>query len=383
VLKLVYADVNATHPCSPSHLQAVWSELQDSQGNPSSIHASGRKSRRLVEQARRSISQCLGAKATEIIFTSCATESNNWVLHVLAHQLPPSSEKRKLVISASEHSSVRKKALELAGLGLCELVTVGVSSQGLIDREALLRAVDETCFCVSIIHVQNEVGSCNDVERLAQEVKEKNPHLWFHVDAVQALGKCSLEGYGASVIDSASFSAHKIGGLQGVGCLYKKAPRPLPPFLIGGGQEGGVRSGTHNVSGILSFGLRAAFLLENPGWLKGAREATAQLQERISKIPGCRIHVLCGESVGTVTNFCVRGISRERMLVAFEKAGVCVSAGSACSSGSSTPSPVLLAMGRDSWEATHSLRVSFGAIHGLEDGEYVANVIQNLVDSVK
>lgn len=381
-MDFIYADVNATHPCSKEHLMQVWDMLQPNQGNPSSIHPLGRRARLLVERSRRSIAECIGAQAREIFFTSCATESNNWVLQAVCAR--PFFEKRpKLLISAGEHSSIRVPAAALEKKGLCEVVSIGLQRNGQVDEEALLAQVDQNCVGIFLIHTHNETGVVNDVESLAIEAKKRNPDVWFHIDAVQSLGKVELRSLGGSFIDSVSFSAHKIGGLQGVGCLYKKEGRMLSPLLLGGGQERALRSGTQNVAGIVSFGLRAAHVLHHPDWLGSAKLATQRFQRRLQKMPHARIHVSLTETVGTVTFFCLEGIPRERLLVAFEQAGICVSAGSACGSGTPVPNPTLLAMGIDAWAATHSVRVSFGEANREAEADRMADIVEKAVFAVK
>jgi cysteine desulfurase len=381
-MEFIYADANATHPCSKEHLGQVCELLQSSQGNPSSIHQLGRKARLLIEGARNAIATCIGAQSKEIFFTSCATESNNWVLYSLTHA-SCIGKKKKLLISAGEHSSVRAAAAALHRQNLCQVITIGLLPDGRVDAGSLLAQVDEDCFAISLIHTHNETGVVNEVEVLAKEAKKRNPSLWFHLDAVQSLGKLDLQQLGKSEVDSASFSAHKIGGLQGVGCLFKKETRALGPFLFGGGQERKLRSGTQNVAGILSFGLRAEYVLQNPGWLDAARQANQKLQQRLLQIPNAVIHVPLAETVGTVTFFCIGGVPREQLLIAFERAGICVSAGSACGSGTPTPNVTLLEMGVDPWSATHSLRVSFGEESREADADRMADILEKVVFAVK
>ena len=378
----IYADANSTHPCSKEHLRQVLELLEPNQGNPSSIHALGRRSRLLIERARRAVADCLSAQAGEIFFTSCATESNNWLLQSLVSVLS-TGKPNKLLISAGEHSSVRLSAEALQRQGLCKVVTIGLLQNGKVDAESLLQQVDADCFAISLIHTHNETGVVNEVGAIAAEAKQRNPEIWFHVDAVQSLGKMDLRNMAESHIDSASFSSHKIGGLQGTGCLFKKEKRALRPLFWGGGQERKLRSGTQNVAGILSFGLRAEHVLQNPGWLKTAKQANQKFQDRLRHMPQVLIHASLAETVGTVTFFCVKNVQRERLLVAFEQAGICVSAGSACSSGVPTPNLTLLAMGIEPWAATHSLRVSFGEGNRAEEADCMANILEKAIFAEK
>lgn len=375
----IYADYCGTTPVADSHFDRVVSLLKKVDGNPSSIHAFGREAKVALEDCRASVARLLGADDLEIIFTSGATESNNLVLQGYVGRVLQQGVKPRVVISAAEHTSVDATARLLHERGQCELVVIPVDGRGYADVPAILAAVDAPAVLVSVVHVNNEVGTVNPIEDIAARVKAINPTSHFHTDSVQALGKLDLAWVGKSSIDSVALSSHKVGGLKGTGGLFLRRGRQLNTLIGGGGQERARRAGTENMPGILSFGCRADELQQNPNWLSHCHDVSRRLREEFSHEPRIKIHGDADKGIFTTINFHVDGVRGEDILLNFDLAGIAVSAGSACSSGASRPSRVLLAMGHSEWESLNSIRISLGERSTVNDVERIMAVLTTII----
>ena len=337
--------------------------------NPNSLHSLGRTAYRALEQARRTLAECLGARRPdEVVLTGGATEADNAALWGLAlaerdrrAREGRAPEQPHVIVSAIEHAAVLRpaKAMRAAGFRVTELP---VDRQGFVEVRALEAALDADTVLVSVQMANSEVGSVQPVRELAACAHEAG--ALFHTDAVQALGKVelSVEGLG---VDAASFSAHKIGGPRGVGALYLRARTPFAPLLRGGGQEAGLRSGTQNVRGAVGFAAAAraatAFVADDAATmmvlrdrLYGALGAFEVVQPTVDVAPGSL------DFLPNVVSVMVEGLESETMLLRFDQLGIGVSGGSACSSHSLDPSHVLLAMGVPADLAHGALRLSFG-----------------------
>lgn len=339
MLPIAYLDHNATSPLRPAAFDAVAEALRAG-GNPSSVHASGRRARAMVDKARREIASLVGAKPSEIVFTSGGTEANNLALL--------GAGRARVLMSAVEHDSVRR--------AFPQAEVLPVDGDGVLDLSALERALGESAepALVSVMLANNETGVLQpiaDVVRLARRAG-----ALVHCDAVQGLGKVPV-GLRDLGVDYLSLSAHKIGGPTGVGALVLRTGAPLAPVLRGGGQEANRRAGTENVAGIAGFG--AAAVLAASGLDLGALRdklecALVQMAPR-ARIFGSRVPRLCNTSCVSMP-----GVPAETQVVALDLAGVCISAGAACSSGKVQRSPVLDAMGVAAAEAACATRISLG-----------------------
>ncbi len=377
---MTYVDANATYPVRPEHYLQVAKLLQEVDGNPSSIHASGRAAKVALEEARVHVAALLGARAQEIVFTSGATEANNLAIQGVVGRHAKGLTLPHVIVTAVEHSSVIEPAKVVAERGQCRLQIAPVKKTGEVDGDALLELVTAETVLVCLMHGNNETGAVNPVLRLAKKIKEKHPQVHVHVDAVQVLSKLDLTDYSTSSIDSASFSAHKIGGFKGTGALYLRTGAKLSLVLCGGGQERARRPGTENMPGIVSFGLRCQELRG-----KDAARSDAMLKLRdgwkacLSEVSGVVIHDGSPESLPNTVNFHVDGVPGDDILLNFDLAGIQASSGSACSSSVARPSHVLVAMGYDEWVALNSVRVSFPAEGRPEDLERMAGVLRDVV----
>jgi cysteine desulfurase len=350
----VYLDWNATTPLRPEAREAM-AAAWDLPGNPSSVHAEGRQSRRSVEQARTSVASAVGAEPRNVVFTSGGTEANALALAPglrRASGLPV----QRLVVSAIEHTSV------LAGgrFPAEAIATVGVTSSGLLDLDHLRAALEGgPPALVSVMLANNETGAVQPVKEAAGIVHSAGGLL--HVDAIQALGKISFD-LNAIKADMVTLSAHKIGGPKGVGALVlAEGVLGLEPLLRGGGQELGHRAGTENVTGIAGFGaaVRVAMAALERDAIR-LEDLRNRLENGLRQTPG--VIVFSGDvpRLPNTTLFMVPGLKAETAVIGFDLAGVAVSSGSACSSGKVQPSHVLKAMGFGPELAQGAVRLSLG-----------------------
>ena len=339
---MIYLDYNATAPLREPAFAAMAAVLR-APGNPSSVHREGRQARRRVEEARETIAAAIGAESAGVIFTSGGTEANNLALTAFPG--------RRVLASAVEHPSILKGRIDSV---------VPVDRHGVIDLAALdeLLAADTRPALLALMLANNETGVIQPVAEAAALAHRKG--AWVHADAIQAFGKIpvALDVLG---VDSLSLSAHKIGGPQGMGALVlADSEVDLQPLLVGGGQERRNRAGTENVAGIVGFGAAVADLGDVTA--EGAR--LAGLRDRFERaaldaLPGITIF---GRKVGRLPNtscLALPGVPAQTVLMALDLAGFAVSAGSACSSGKVSPSPVLVAMGEERL-ATSAIRISVG-----------------------
>ena len=349
---LVYLDNNATTACAPEVIAAMAPYWASAFGNAESGHLAGRIARRAVEAARTTVADAFDADPNQIFFTSGATEGNNWIFQAFADS---NSTARRVVASAIEHKSVLNaaKRLEAFGFDVCLLPVTG---DGVVDLAAAREAIKPGTGLVSVQLANNETGVIQPVSELAELAHSAG--AFFHCDAVQALGKMpfSLVDLG---VDSAAFSAHKVHGPKGVGFLYLRSGAnrfPFPKPLAGGGQERGVRPGTHNVPGIVGLA-KAMELLPDHIALEKMRRLRDEFEaDVLTAIPGSRINGAGVERLPNTTNLFVPGIPSDFLMDNIPL--FCVSNGSACNTGAIEPSYVLQAMGLSLDDARNCIRIS-------------------------
>ncbi len=358
---MIYLDHNATTPVDPRVRQAMEPFLTEHYGNPSSVHSAGRTARRAVEDARERVAAFLGAaEAEEIVFTSGGTESD-----ALAIFGSPGTAERGVACTTVEHAAVREAVRRLGERG-SPVEEIPVLPTGELDGEAAARALARRPALLSAMAANNEYGGILPVARLAGLAHEHGVRI--HSDAVAAAGRLAFDVRTWDV-DLLSVSAHKIYGPKGVGALYVRKGLELEPMLPGGGQERRRRGGTENVAGIVGFG-EAARLIASEQKEENAR--VARLRDEFEallhrSVPGVRIW---GETVSRIPNTSAvsfPGRSGEALLIRLDLAGIAVSVGSACSSGTLAPSPAILALGASREEARGTLRFSFGRSNRREE----------------
>jgi cysteine desulfurase len=360
-----YFDYNATTPLRPEVLRAMVEVYESDFGNASSIHHYGQAARQRIEQARRQVAALIGAAADEIVFTSGGTEANNLAIFGLAPETPG-----HFITSAIEHPAVMECAKELARLG--HTVTfLPVGAEGIVDIDDVRRALRPGAWGVSVMAVNNEIGSIQPIREIARLARERGAAI--HCDAIQAPGRIALDVNDLGV-DALSISAHKMHGPKGVGALYIRKGIELRRRSFGGKHERGRRPGTENVAGTVGMGEAAAQLRPVDNAVRDWFEARV-----LETIPESFVNGSRAQRAPNVTNLRFPGIEGEAMLIGLDLKGCAVSSGAACSSGAVAPSHVLLALGLSAADARSSLRISFGEDSTREEAE---GLLAALVDVV-
>lgn len=375
---MIYFDHAATTPPYDDVISTVAEIMKLHYGNPSSLHKWGEESAKLLGMARAVCAEALGVRSSEIIFTSSATESNN--LAIKGAAIEYRSRGKHIITTSIEHPSVFECCEQLKKLGY-ELTILPVDEFGRVSLQQVEQAVRKDTILVSIMHVNNETGSIQPVEEIGQMLKRQHPRVLFHVDGVQGLGKVPLK-LTSSGIDLYSVSAHKIRGPKGSGLLYVRNGIKLFPLLAGGGQEGGMRSGTENVPNIV--GMAKALRLTMEGMPERTEHLTKyrqMLMKGIEEIPGLVMNTPT-EGAPHIINFSFPGMKSEVFLHSLEQKGILVSTKSACSSKRTEPSRILTAMGKGANIASSAIRISLGEEHTAQDIEALLSSVQLTVNEL-
>ena len=373
----VYFDNSATTRCYDSVKDIVVKAMTEDFGNPSAMHLKGVEAEKYVREAAQTLAKILKVNEKEIIFTSGGTESNNLALFGGADANKRSGN--HIITTSVEHPAVSQPALFLQEQGF-EVTYLPVDSRGVVKMDALKAVLREDTILVSVMYVNNEVGAVMPVEEIAALVHEKSPRALFHVDAIQAFGKYRI--YPKKMgIDLLSVSGHKIHGPKGVGFLYINEKAKIQPQILGGGQQGGMRSGTDNVPGIAGLGAAAVEIYKN---LEENVENMYRLKEHIAqgleKIGDIRINGMdLREGAPQILSISVMGVRSEVLLHSLEERGIYVSAGSACSSHKRKPSATLAAMGMSKDQIESTVRLSFCEENTIEEADYFLQVMGELV----
>jgi cysteine desulfurase len=372
---VIYLDSAATTAIRRDVLEAMWPALTAEYGNPSSSHELGRTAAVMLEDARVAVAEVLGARASEVIFTSGGTESDNLAIKGLALANPRG---RHIVISSVEHPAVVEACHYLERFHGFEVSLVGVDPTGLVSSEDAAAAVRRDTTLVSVMYANNEVGSIQPIAHIARIARESG--ALSHTDAVQAAGSLDI-AVGPLEVDALSISGHKLGAPKGVGALWLRGGIPIEPLLHGGGQERGRRSGTQNVAGAV--GLAKALTMAE----SARRESTLHqvairdgfIARVLSTIPAARLTGPAVLRLPSHASFTFGGTSGEAIVLELERQGILASSGSACAAGRDDPSPVLLAMGVRAEVAQTAVRFTFDATAGDEQFSDVAAALQAAV----
>ena len=376
---LIYVDNAATTPISKEVLDAMMPWLTEGYGNASSIYSIGREAGWALNGARKKIASVFGASPTEIYFTSCGSESDNWAIKGAAEAMAKRGKKH-IITSAFEHHAVLHtcKALEKQGF---EVTYLPVHENGIVRLEDLEAAIRPDTGLVTIMYANNEIGTIQPIKEIGALCRERK--IWFHTDAVQAVGHVPINVEEQN-IDMLSLSGHKIHAQKGVGLLYVKKGINLPNLIEGGAQERGKRAGTENIAGIV--GLAKALEIASTD-IEGRAAKTRVLRDKLidnilkierTRLNGDREHRLAGN-----VNISIEGIEGESLLLSLDMYGICASTGSACSSNSLDPSHVLLAIGLPHEIAHGSLRITISEDNTFEDMDYIAKTVESVVSRLR
>ncbi len=376
---MIYADNAATTRIHPIARQAMIQAMDETFGNPSSLHTAGQTAAEALTDARFRIAQCLKCKPTELYFTSGGTESDNQAILSCA-AWGEHRGKRHIVTTAFEHHAVLHTVQNLKKRGF-EITLLDVHEDGLVRVDEVAKAIREDTCLVSVMYANNEIGTVQPIAEIGALCRERG--VYFHTDAVQAAGQLPID-IEKQNIDLLSLSAHKFHGPRGVGVLYARTGVPLSRLMEGGAQERNRRPGTENLPAIVGMAAAleqsCASMEENRRYLTAMRD---RLIEKLSQIPhsilnGDAVHRLPGN-----VNFCFEGIEGESLLLMLDAHGICASSGSACTSGSLDPSHVLLAIGRPHEIAHGSLRLSLSSDNTMQDVEQIIAAVTEAVQTLR
>lgn len=380
--RFVYVDNSATTPVAPFVLDAMLPYFKEGFGNPSSLYSMAREAKEAIEKAREQVAKAINADKDEIFFTSCGTESDNWALKGVA-SANLKKGKKHIITSNIEHHAILHtcKALERKGY---EVTYIPVNSDGLVDPEDVKNAIREDTCLVSIMYANNEIGTIQPIAEIGKICREKN--VTFHTDAVQAVCNIPID-VKKDNIDLLSLSGHKINAPKGIGALYIRKGTRIENLLDGGAQEGRRRAGTENVPYIVGLGAAietlSCDLEKRMSHKKELRDYLAK--ELTSKISKTYINGTMedGKRLAGNLNISIEGIEGEGILLLLDLNGICASSGSACASASLDPSHVLLAIGRPHEIAHGSIRISIGDQNTMEDMEYIAEKLPQIVERLR
>ena len=375
----VYLDYAATTPISSEVYKEMISALNETYGNASSLYQKGREADEALEEARSKVAKAIGASPSEIYFTSCGSEANNWAIKGIARA--NKNKGNHIITSAIEHPSVLEscKALEKEGF---EVTYIPVDSKGVVDYTEIVKAIKPETILISIMSANNEVGTIEPIRAISELAKLNE--IPFHTDAVQAIGTIPFNVHEMN-ITALSLSAHKFGGPKGIGALYVKRGTKIEKFIDGGHQERNLRAGTSNVPAAVGLGkaieIATENLEENNKKLKAIRKYF--LKEVSERIHNISLNGHPTQRLLNNVNISFEGVEGEALLMMLDRNGVYVSTGSACASGSLEPSHVLVAMGLDADIAQSSIRFTFSPNTTTEEIDFAVNALYKAVKKVR
>ena len=352
---MIYFDNSATTKPYPEALETYMQVASKIVGNPSSLHRLGDQATRILDASRQQIADLIGKKSDEIFFTSGGTEGDNWVIKGVAFE--KAQYGKHIIVSAIEHPAVKESALWLKSQGF-EIDFTPVDSRGFVDVEALADLIRPDTTLVSIMAVNNEIGSIQPIEAISKLLADK-PTTSFHVDAVQALAKIPTENYLTDRVDFATFSSHKFHGVRGVGFVYIKSGKRIMPLLTGGGQEGDYRSTTENVAGIAATAKALRLSMEKLAvFTSKTGQMKAVIRQALLDYPDIFVFSDEEDFAPHILTFGIKGVRGEVIVHAFEDYDIFISTTSACSSKAGKPAGTLIAMGVDKDKAQSAVRLS-------------------------
>lgn len=376
---MIYVDNASTTKIPQEVIDALVPYLGTYYGNPSSSNQAGVDAHKALMLARKHIAKAIGAKDSEIVFTSGGSEANNQAVATIK-RYGSKNGKNKIIISEIEHDSLYKAIKTLENDGF-KVITVGVSKQGFVCTEEIKRLIDNTVCAVSIMTANNEIGTIQPIAEIGA-ICRKNGIL-FHTDAVQAVGHIEIDVNKLNV-DMLSISAHKFGGMKGVGALYVRDGIVPQSVIVGGNQENGFRAGTENVAGIVAMAKALEYSLENLAEKQKSLEFMRnRLAEKLLVIPDVRINGALENRLHGNLNISFKNIDSEALLLMLDGAGICASAGAACHTGIPEPSRTLTALGVPKSYALGTIRFSLSNENTLSEIDYIAETVINSVNKLR
>jgi len=377
--KKIYLDYAATTPVDPRVLKAMLPYFSEKFGNSMSLHSFGQEAREALEESREVVAKLMGALPQEIVFTGSATESNNLALKGVA--LANKSKGNHIIISQIEHPSIMETAKWLESQGF-EVSRVSVDKYGLVDPQKIKKLIEKETILVSILHASNEIGTIQPIKEIGKICQKAG--VLFHSDAAQTFGKIEVN-VNEMMVDLLTVSAHKMYGPKGVGALFIREGTKILPILHGGGQEGGLRSSTVNVAGIVGFAAACEICQKEmkKDFTRLSNLKKKLIREILKKIPQSQLNGHPQKSLPNIVNFSFKGVEGEALVVQLDLLGIATSTGSACSSEKLEPSHVLLAIGLKPEKIHSSLRVSLGRWTTEKDINYFLKVLPQIVKNLR
>lgn len=377
-MKTIYFDNNATTKVAEEVFEAMQPYFCDLYGNPSSMHTFGGQVGIQIREARQRVADLLGCDPSEVIFTSCGTESDSAAIHGTLAAAP---HRHKIITTRVEHPAVLAVCRELESHGYT-VIELSVDKQGRLDMAELERRLDDDVALVTIMSANNETGVIFPVEEIAEMVTDRG--IVFHTDAVQIVGKVPLD-LSQSRISLLSLSGHKLHAPKGVGVLYVRKGTRIGPFLVGGHQEGGRRAGTENVPGIVALGKACELAAESMDDENTRVKALRDKLERgiLESCPDSRVNGDSEHRLPNTTNISFEYIEGEAILLLLDRYGICASSGSACTSGSLEPSHVLRAMGVPFTAAHGSIRFSLSRYNTEEEVDFTIEKMPEIITRLR
>ena len=352
---MIYFDNSATTKPYPEALETYMQVASKILGNPSSLHRLGDQATRILDASRQQIADLIDKKSDEIFFTSGGTEGDNWVIKGVAFEKAQFG--KHIIVSAIEHPAVKESALWLKNQGF-EVDFAPVNDEGFVDVEALAGLIRPDTILISVMAVNNEIGSIQPIEAISELLADK-PTISFHVDAVQALAKIPTEKYLTERVDFATFSGHKFHGVRGVGFVYIKSGKKITPLLTGGGQERDYRSTTENVAGIAATAKALRLSMEKLDFFTSKTgQMKAVIRQALLDYPDIFVFSDEKDFAPHILTFGIKGVRGEVVVHAFEDYDIFISTTSACSSKAGKPAGTLIAMGVDKDKAQSAVRLS-------------------------
>ena len=380
-LDVIYLDHAATTSVHPEVIEEMTPYFGEKYGNPSGIYEFASDNKKKLQSVRAIIAESIGALPDEIYFTSGGSESDNWAIKSVAETMSSSGMGKHIITSSIEHHAVLNTCRYLETKGY-EVTYIGVDKDGIVSVEEIASAIRSDTVLISVMTANNEVGTIEPIEEIGELAHSRG--IVFHTDAVQSYGHIPLN-VNEMNIDMLSASAHKFGGPKGVGFLYVKRDVKMHSFIHGGAQERGRRAGTYNVPGIVGMGkaseLCAVTMSDD---IKKEIKLREHLIGRVlSEIEGVYINGTRQKRLPGNINFYIENVEGQSLLILLDQKGICVSSGSACTSGSLDPSHVLKAMGQNDERARGSVRITLSSDNTLEQIDYVADELKRIVNQLR